>query len=122
TYTTPIEGVRLLGGISALRLLDTAKVQPAGPPAQLALINGGIDARFDRVFARGEARRTKNGSNAKTYNYYFQTGIRPIESLWINAQGDFGTVDNYVAATDSYANRMMSADRALALSYSFAPN
>jgi len=121
-YSTPIEGIRLLGGISSLRFLDTTKVQTAGPAVQLALVNAGIDARFDRVFARGETRRSKNGSNAKTYNYYFQTGVRPLENLWINAQGDFGTVDNYVPATDSYANRMMSADRALSLSYSFASN
>jgi hypothetical protein len=121
-YTTPIEGVRLLGGLSTLRFLDTAKVQTAGPAVRLDLLNAGIDARFDRVFARGETRRAKNGSNAKTYNYYVQTGIRPLQNLWINAQGDFGTVDNYVPATDSYADRMMSADRALSLSYSFAPN
>ena len=89
---------------------------------RLDLLNAGIDARFDRVFARGETRRAKNGSNAKTYNYYLQTGIRPLQNLWINAQGDFGTTDNYVPATDSYANRMMSADRALSLSYSFASN
>ena len=88
-YTTPIEGVRLLGGLSTLRFLDTAKVQTAGPAVHLDLLNAGVDARFDRVFARGEARRAKNGSNAKTYNYYLQTGIRPLQNLWINAQGDF---------------------------------
>lgn len=120
-YTTPIEGVRLLGGLTTLRTLDTARVQLV-PATKIALLNAGIDARFDRVFARGETRRIKSGSNTRQYSYYAQAGVQPIKNLWVNAQGDFGEDEAYIAAAKSYMGRVSSADRALSVSYQFAPN
>ena len=120
-YTTPLEGVRLLGGLTTLRVLDTAKVQPV-PATKIGLLNAGIEAKFDRVFARGETRRIKSGSNARQYSYYAQAGVQPIKSFWINAQGDFAEDEGYVAAANTYMGRVSSADRALSLSYQFAPN
>jgi hypothetical protein len=120
-YTTPIEGIRLLGGYSALRALDTVTVQP--PPAiKVSLADAGVEARFDRAFARGEIRWAKNGPDINQKNYYAQAGVRPIKNLWINAQGDFGETANRVPGTDNFVGRLMSADRALSLSYQFAPN
>ncbi|MEP6733021.1 MAG: hypothetical protein ABJE10_20430 [bacterium] len=120
-YSTPIDGVRLIGGISSLRVLDTAQTQLA-PAITSVTMSGGLEARFDRAFARGESRRVKSGPTSRTYNYYGQFGVRPIGNLWINAQGDFTSTEEYSGATKSYPSRLSSADRALGLSYQLAQN
>ena len=119
TYTTPIEGIKLRGGIAALRSLDTAQVQLA-PATKLAVLSGGLDATFDRVFARGESRRIKIGSNSRQYSYYAQTGVRVVRTLWVNAQGDF--LSSGANTPIGYVDRLSSADRAVSLAYGFAPN
>jgi hypothetical protein len=120
TYTTPIEGIRIRAGLAGLRSLDTAKVQLA-PATKLTVLSGGVDANFDRFLARGEWRRIKVGSNQRQYAYYAQTGVRILDKLWLNGQGDFGTVENYVAPVNGYVGQMTS-DRGAALSYQFRPN
>jgi hypothetical protein len=120
-YTTPLDGIRLLGGVTQLRFLDTAKVQIA-PASKIALANVGIDARFERAFARGEARRLKNGSDSRQYSYYAQAGVSPVAKLWINVQGDFTEDQAFVPAAKTYMGRMSSADRAASLSYQFLSN
>lgn len=119
-YNTPIEGVRLIGGLATLRFLDTAKVQLA-PALRLDLLSGGVEAAFDRAYARGELRRTKNGSNSRQYSYYAQAGVRPLRKLWINAQGDFAEGQEYVPAAGTYMGRVISEDKALSMSYHFTP-
>lgn len=119
TYATPIQGIRLRGGIASLRSLDTATVQQV-PASKLALLNGGLEASYDRFFARGESRRIKIGSNQKQYSHYAQAGVRPLEKLWVNGQLDLGSVEQYVPQLGGYVGRA-SADRAVGLSYQFAP-
>ncbi len=120
-YTTPIDGIRILGGLSTLRMLDTVKVQ-AAPATKLTLANVGLDARFDRVFARGESRMAKSSLDSKTNNYYAQGGVRPLKNLWVNVQGDFSEEASKVASTKDYKGRVTVADRALSVSYHFAQN
>jgi hypothetical protein len=120
TYTTPIDGIRIRGGLAGLRSLDTAKVQLA-PATKITVLSGGVDASFDRVLARGEWRRLKIASNQRQYSYYAQTGVRLLDKLWLNGQGDFSMTENYTAAVNDYVGRT-SADRAAALSYQFRPN
>jgi len=120
TYNSPVEGIRLLGGLNTLRSLDTAKVQVA-PALKVVSLTGGVDASFDRFVARGESRRIMVGSNQRQYSYYAQTGVRVLDKLWINGQGDFAETSTYTAAVTDYVNRMTSADRAVGLSYKFTP-
>lgn len=120
TYTTPIEGIRIRGGLAGLRSLDTAKVQLA-PATKMTILSGGVDANFERVMARGEWRRIKVASNQRLYSYYAQTGVRLLDKLWLNGQGDFGATENFTPAVNEYVGRT-TADRAAALSYQFRPN
>lgn len=119
TYATPIDGIKLRGGIASLRSLDTAQVQ-AAPATKLAVLSGGFDATFDRFFARGESRRIKIGSNSRQYSYYAQTGVRVIHTLRINAQGDF--LSEGANTPIGYVDHLSSADRGVSATYEFAPN
>jgi hypothetical protein len=118
-YKTPIEGVSVRGGLASLRSLDTAQVQLA-PATKLVILSGGAEALYDRFMFRGEARRIKIGSNSKQYSTYAQTGVRALDKLWINGQVDLYTGEAFVAPLNDYVGRS-TADRALGLSYRFAP-
>lgn len=120
TYRTPIEGLRLRGGITTARSLDTAKVQSA-PATRWAVLSGGAEANFDRVLLRGEARRIKYGSNQRLYSYYAQSSVRVLEKLSLNGQLDLSSSESYVAPLDTYLGRA-AADRAVGASWRFAPN
>ena len=119
TYNTPIEGLRLRGGIATLRSLDTATVQTA-PAMQVAVLDGGMEGNFDRVMLRGESRRMKIGPNGRTYDNYLQTGLRATSKLWVNGQVNMTNVDNLTGAGRYEAQT--ADDRALGLAYNFQPN